>query len=50
MDYTLIHYNVNEWEGLSYEYGLDYLRNMGCPVEGMKFNPGEPQPPASQVQ
>eukprot|EP00873_Tetraselmis_striata_P025773 jgi/Tetstr1/446037/TSEL_033639.t1 len=39
MDYTLIHYNVNEWEGLSFEYGLDYLRSIGCPVEGLKFKP-----------
>jgi len=39
MDYTLIHYNVKAWEGLSYEYGLEYLRNIGCPVEGLKFQP-----------
>lgn len=26
MDYTLIHYDVNAWEGRAYEYGLDSLR------------------------
>lgn len=52
MDYTLIHYNVNEWEGLSFEYGLDYLRSIGCPVEGLKFKPGAtslPPPNASTI-
>lgn len=26
MDYTLIHYDVNAWEGRAYEYGLETLR------------------------
>ena len=41
MDYTLIHYNVKAWEGLSYRYGLEYLQTIGCPVEGLKFQPGK---------
>ncbi|KAK9819835.1 hypothetical protein WJX72_002959 [[Myrmecia] bisecta] len=39
MDYTLIHYDVNAWEGKAYEYGLQYLREVGCPVEGLRFDP-----------
>eukprot|EP01018_Ginkgo_biloba_P025931 Gb_02845 [translate_table: standard] len=39
MDYTLIHYNVVAWEGRAYEYGMDNLRNMGYPVDGLKFDP-----------
>jgi hypothetical protein len=38
-DYTLIHYDVNAWEGKAYEYGLQWLREAGCPVEGLKFDP-----------
>eukprot|EP00250_Pteridium_aquilinum_P031258 c43316_g1_i1 orf=188-2182(+) len=39
MDYTLIHYNVNAWEGRAYEYGMDNLRSMGYAVEGLSFDP-----------
>ena len=39
MDYTLIHYDVRMWEGKAYSYGLQYLREAGCPVEGLKFDP-----------
>ncbi|EIE26811.1 HAD-superfamily hydrolase [Coccomyxa subellipsoidea C-169] len=39
MDYTLIHYDVNAWEGKAYAYGLQWLREAGCPVEGLKFDP-----------
>ena len=28
MDYTLIHYDVNMWEGKAYSYGLQYLREV----------------------
>ena len=38
-DYTLIHYDVNAWEGKAYAYGLQWLREAGCPVEGLKFDP-----------
>ncbi|XP_024383280.1 uncharacterized protein [Physcomitrium patens] len=39
MDYTLIHYNVHAWEGRAYEYGMNNLRSMGYPVDGLKFDP-----------
>jgi hypothetical protein len=39
MDYTLIHYNVRQWEGRAYEYGMDNLRRQGYPVEGLEFDP-----------
>ncbi|CAK9215609.1 unnamed protein product [Sphagnum troendelagicum] len=39
MDYTLIHYNVNAWEGRAYQYGMNNLRSMGYPVDGLKFDP-----------
>lgn len=39
MDYTLIHYNVDAWEGRAYEYGMDNLRSMGYAVEGLSFDP-----------
>lgn len=39
MDYTLIHYDVNAWEGKAYAYGLQSLRELGCPVEGLRFDP-----------
>ncbi|CAL8467153.1 g6689 [Coccomyxa elongata] len=39
MDYTLIHYDVNAWEGKAYAYGLQWLREAGCPVEGLRFDP-----------
>eukprot|EP00798_Chlamydomonas_sp_ICE-L_P002058 gene2058-18236_t len=39
MDYTLIHYDVNAWEGRAYECGLEALRVLGVPVDGLKFDP-----------
>jgi len=39
MDYTLIHYDVNAWEGRAYEYGLETLRQQGIPVDGLRFDP-----------
>ncbi|EFN59339.1 hypothetical protein CHLNCDRAFT_56697 [Chlorella variabilis] len=38
MDYTLIHYDVEAWEGKAYAYGLQSLHEMGCPVEGLRFD------------
>ncbi|EFJ49794.1 hypothetical protein VOLCADRAFT_80573 [Volvox carteri f. nagariensis] len=38
-DYTLIHYDVNAWEGRAYEYGLETLRQQGVPVDGLRFDP-----------
>lgn len=31
----LVNYDVNAWEGRAYEYGLAYLRDAGCNVDGM---------------
>ncbi|KAL4432385.1 hypothetical protein ABPG77_001684 [Micractinium sp. CCAP 211/92] len=38
MDYTLVHYDVEQWEGKAYAYGLQTLREMGVPVEGLRFD------------
>ncbi|GFH06129.1 uncharacterized protein HaLaN_00708, partial [Haematococcus lacustris] len=39
MDYTLIHYSVDAWEGRAFAYGLDTLRQQGVPVDGLQFDP-----------
>ncbi|GJP53678.1 hypothetical protein CLOM_g12835 [Closterium sp. NIES-68] len=39
MDYTLIHYNVNAWEGRAYDYAMENLRSKGYPTEGLRFDP-----------
>lgn len=39
LDYTLIHYDINAWEGKAYEYGMAQLRALGCPVDGLRFDP-----------
>lgn len=38
MDYTLIHYNVAEWERLAFEYSRDKLVAAGFPVEEARFD------------
>ncbi|CAM6113265.1 unnamed protein product [Calypogeia fissa] len=38
MDYTLIHYNIDAWEGRAYDYGVAQLRKMGYPSDGLKFD------------
>ena len=38
MDYTLVHYDVNQWEGRAYAYALEQLRRGGCPVDGLSFD------------
>lgn len=35
---TLIHYDVDAWEGRAYEYGVEALRQLGVPVEGLRFD------------
>lgn len=40
MDYTLIHYNAEEWERLAYEFIRDRLAESGWPVAGLTFDPG----------
>lgn len=39
MDYTLIHYHVEEWERRSYEHIRLRLANEGWPVEHLSFDP-----------
>ena len=39
MDYTLIHYDVNAWEGKAFAEGVANLQEMGCPVDGLTFQP-----------
>lgn len=39
MDYTLIHYHVEEWERRAYEYLRERLQSWGWPVEGLTFDP-----------
>ena len=38
MDYTLVHYDVDQWEGRAYDYAKEQLRKTGCPVEGLSFD------------
>ncbi len=39
MDYTLVHYRVEEWERRAYEYVRERLGERGLPVEGLEFDP-----------
>ncbi|AKU92372.1 HAD-IG family 5'-nucleotidase [Vulgatibacter incomptus] len=39
MDYTLIHYHVEEWERRAYEHIRDRLAQEGWPVAGLRFDP-----------
>ena len=39
MDYTLIHYNVDAWEGRAYEHIKRDLLKKGWPIADMKFDP-----------
>lgn len=39
MDYTLIHYRVDEWEQLAYDHAKQGLAALGWPVEGLVFDP-----------
>lgn len=39
MDYTLIHYFVDEWERAAFEHAREYLAAEGWPVEGLTFDP-----------
>ena len=38
MDYTLIEYDMDSWEGKAYRYGLQTLRELGFPCEGLRFD------------
>jgi len=39
MDYTLIHYYVDEWERAAFEHARAYLSEQGWPVEKLSFDP-----------
>lgn len=39
MDYTLIHYRFEEWEGAAYAYIRSVLAEDGWPVAGLTFDP-----------
>ncbi len=39
MDYTLIHYRIEEWERLAYEHVRQRLLSKGWPVEDLAFEP-----------
>jgi 5'-nucleotidase len=39
MDYTLVHYRVEEWEGHAYEFIRASLAEDGWPVDGLSFEP-----------
>lgn len=38
MDYTLVHYDVDEWEGRAWEHIRQRLVGLGWPVEDLKFD------------
>jgi len=38
LDYTIVHYDVDAWEGRAYSYGMAALKDrMGCPIDGLTF-------------
>ncbi|MEM7276373.1 MAG: HAD-IG family 5'-nucleotidase [Actinomycetota bacterium] len=39
MDYTLIHYRVDEWEGAAFRHARDILGARGWPVADLEFDP-----------
>ena len=39
MDYTLIHYRVDEWEGAAFRTARDLLAAQNWPVDDLKFDP-----------
>lgn len=39
MDYTLIHYHVEDWERCAYQHLQERLAALGWPVEGLRFDP-----------
>ncbi len=39
MDYTLIHYNVDMWEGAAFDEARDILSAQGYPVADLQFDP-----------
>jgi HAD superfamily 5'-nucleotidase-like hydrolase len=39
MDYTLVHYRVEEWERRAYQYMQQKLAGLGWPVSDLRFDP-----------
>ena len=39
MDYTLIHYRVDEWERAAFTHACDFLESRGWPVDDLVFDP-----------
>ena len=39
MDYTLIHYDVDEWERGAFEFARRHLGSLGWPVDDLAFDP-----------
>jgi 5'-nucleotidase len=39
LDYTLVHYHTDRWEGRVYEHAKARLAGRGWPVEGLTFDP-----------
>ncbi|MCP4304091.1 MAG: HAD-IG family 5'-nucleotidase [bacterium] len=40
MDYTLVHYHVDEWETRAFAHAKAKLLSMGYPVQDIEFDPG----------
>lgn len=41
MDYTLVHYNVNQWEARAYSHVKARLKQEGWPVDHLEFEPAQ---------
>ncbi len=39
MDYTLVHYDVHQWEQRAYEYLQQKLVDQGWPLSDLEFDP-----------
>ena len=39
MDYTLIHYHVDEWERSAFDHAREWLAEYGWPVADLEFDP-----------
>ena len=38
MDYTLVHYHIEAWEGRAYAHLKERLLSLGLPVEALEFD------------
>jgi len=39
MDYTLIHYYVDQWEHAAFDHARQYLSDLGWPIDNLDFDP-----------